>query len=184
MNPQLMFLGRGLFDLDGTMFANMAPNLFNFVLVAALLSFLLYNPVKRILQVRADRIASEIAGAEAANQTAMELKASYEQKVRDIELERASIIDEARKTAGERRNQILDEAKTEAHEVKERAARDIATEKEQIKAAVHEAIIDISTEMAQRLISATIDKSAHDRLFAEAMAELESTVLRQDAVVV
>jgi F-type H+-transporting ATPase subunit b len=120
-------------------------------------------------------VFGELRDAEDKNLTASELKAKYEQKVSEIENERMSILDEARKQAGERRTQILNEAKAEAQDVKERASRDIASEREQIKSAVVEAIVDISADMASRLITTNIDKNAHDRLFAEALAELEAT---------
>jgi len=77
--------------------------------------------------------------------------------------------------ANEKRLQILDEAKADAAAVKDKASRDVATELEQIKGAVHQSIVDISTEMAAKLIASTIDEKAHDTLFAEAMTELEAT---------
>jgi len=157
------------------MFIGMLPNLFNFLLTVVLLTWLLWKPVKKILQARADRIENEMNDAAVSKATAAELKASYEQKVREIEKERAEILDEARKLANESRERLLDAAKAEALEVKERASRDIATELEQIKGAVHQSIIDISTDMAAKLIAATVDKAAHDRLFSEALTELEAT---------
>lgn len=181
MNPQFMFVLNGgyryrqLIDLDPQTFIDMGPNLFNFVAVALLLTWLLYKPVKKILQTRADRVEGDMRDAAASKATAEELKAQYEQKVRDIETERAVILDEARRLATENREKVLEAAKAEAADVKERASRDIATEREQIKGAVHQAIIDISTDMAVKLISATIDAKAHERLFSEAMTELEAT---------
>jgi len=190
LNPQLFVLSsmewyRSLFSMDMDTFLGMIPNLFNFILVAALLSFLLYAPVRKILQARADRVAGELSEAENKNLTAQELKAKYEQQVSEIEQERAAILDDARKQAGERRTQILNEAKSEAQDVKDRAARDVATEREQIKDSVVEAIVDISTDMAARLITTNLDKNAHDKLFAEALAELEATsAFRPDTVAV
>jgi F-type H+-transporting ATPase subunit b len=161
--------------MDLEMFLNMVPILINFVLFAVIMSKLLYKPVKRILQARADRVEGDMKDAELSKMSAAELKVEYEKKVKGIEVERNQILDEARKLANEKRNQILDDAKAEATDVKERASRDIATEREQIKGAVHQAIIDISTDMAAKLIGASVDKTAHDRLFAEAMTELEAT---------
>ena len=157
------------------MFLDMVPNLFNFILTAALLTFLLYKPVRKLLQARAERVEGEMNDAALSKKTAEELKTMYEQKVRDIETERTAILDEARKIATESRDKILETAKLEASDVKARASRDIETEKEQLKGAVHQAIVDISTDMAAKLISATIDKTAHEKLFAEAMTELEAT---------
>jgi F-type H+-transporting ATPase subunit b len=182
VNPQfLLLIGddgyrfRPLLDMDGQMFLDMLPNLLNFILTAAFLTYLLYKPVRKILQARAERVEGEMKDAALSKLSAEELKKHYEQKVKDIETERAEIIEEARKVATEKRNQIVTEAKAEAADVKERANRDIATELEQIKGSVHQSIVDISTEMAAKLIAATIDKKAHEKLFAEAMTELEAS---------
>lgn len=181
MNPQFLFIlnsgyrYRPLIDMDAQMFIDMLPNLINFILLALLMRWLLYKPVAKILKARADRVEGEMKDAALSKASAAELKAEYERKVREIETERAAILDEARKTANENREQILEAAKAEAIDVKERASRDIATEMQQVKGAVHQAIIDISADMAAKLIAATVDKTAHDRLFSEAMAELEAT---------
>jgi F-type H+-transporting ATPase subunit b len=179
LNPQFLFFltpeSRPLIDMDLQMFLDMLPNLLNFILTAAVLTYLLYKPVRKILQARAERVEGEMKDAALSKLSAEELKKHYEQKVKDIETERAEIIEEARKVATEKRNQIVTEAKAEAADVKERANRDIATELEQIKGSVHQSIVDISTEMAAKLIAATIDKKAHEKLFAEAMTELEAS---------
>ena len=182
MNPQnyLSVLNAPLFGLEGSTFANMLPNLLSVALLAAVMTYLLYNPIKKILAARAEKIAGELKDAEDKNLSASELKLKYEHKVRDIELERADMIEAARKEAKERQAQIMEEAKSEATNLKDRAAREIAQEKTRFKDAVHAAIIDISTDMAAKIIEATIDKNAHDRLFAEALNELETTVFQQD----
>jgi F-type H+-transporting ATPase subunit b len=192
LNPQFLFVlnsaipdTRPLIDMDLQMFLDMVPNLVNFILIAVVMTYLLYKPVRKILQARADRVEGEMKDAALSKATAEELKAKYEQKVKEIETERAAILDEARKLAGEKRSQILDEAKSEAQDVKDRASRDIAFELEQTKGAVHQAIIDISTDMAAKLISATIDKNAHEKLFSEALTELEATTaFKTDSVAV
>ena len=172
---------RPMFSLELQTFIDMLLPLLSFALVAALLTYLLYNPVKKMLEKRAERVAGDLDEAAASRQEADELKANYEKLVRDIEVERAAVMEEARKIAKDRQSQILDDAKTEAMEIKERAIREIAVEKERIKGAVFEAIVDISAEMAERLITTKIDKTSHDRLFAEAMKELEATAFRDDS---
>lgn len=177
MNPLFLLVPeeRGILNLDVQNFLDMVPNLLNFVLLVIILSWLLYLPVKKILQARADRVEGDMNDAAMSKASAAELKAHYEGKVREIETERAAILEEARKTASENRDKILATAKAEASDLKSRAARDIETEKEQIKGAVHQAIVDISADMAAKLISATVDKNAHEKLFAEALTELEAT---------
>ena len=187
MSPQLLFLGtvdagsRGFFDmfsLNLQTFIQMIPALISFIVLALAFTYFLYKPVRRLLQTRADRIADDIANAEADKATASELKAMYELKIKDIEAERAAILEEARLEANKRLSMILGDAKTEAGEIRERARRDITAERERVKAEVHQAIIDISTDMAAKLVSATIDKRDHDRLFAEALDDLDATAFR------
>ena len=183
LNPHVMFILNGyryrpLIDLDLGMFLSMVPNLLNFILIAVLLTWLLYKPVKKLLQTRADRVEGDMRDAALSKASAEELKAQYEQKVRDIENERADILEAARKLTNEKRLQILDEAKAEADELRVRASKDVERDLQAIKSSLHQSIIDISTEMAEKLVAVTIDKNAHDRLFAEAMAELEATAFR------
>ena len=189
MNPQWLILfstaeetGRLLnlpmFSLELQTFIQMIPPFLSFIILVFVFKRFLYKPVKNILQKRADNIAADIKSAADNKASAEELRALYEQKVRDIELERSAILEEARKEATARVNHILGEANAEAQITRDRAKRDIITERERVKAEVHQAIIDISTEMAAKLVAATIDQRNHDRLFAEAMDELETTAFR------
>jgi len=167
-----------MFDLARATFMQMLPHLISFIVLAFIFSKLLYKPVKNILQARAERIESDIKEAAENKTSATELKNLYDQKIKDIEVERNIILDEARKEAAARLNQILGDARAEAGDIRERANRDIIAEKERVRTEVYQAIVDISTDMAAKLVSATIDQQAQDRLFAEAIDELEATVFR------
>jgi len=169
---------RPMFSLELATFVSMIPPLLSFLILVFIFKRFLYLPVKKILQKRADLIEADILNAAESKASAEELKQEYEQKIRDIELERTVILDEARKEATARLNQILGEAKAEAQITRDRAKRDIVAEQERVKAEVHQAIIDIATDMAAKLVTASIDKSNHDRLFSEALDELETTAFR------
>jgi len=167
-----------LFSLNMDTFISMIFPLINFIVLVLLMRKLLYKPVTKILKNRADRIAQDLQDATDKNTKAQELYLEYEQKVKDIEAERTAILDATRKQANDHRVAIVEAAKLEAQELKDRASRDINTERERVKEEVHQAIVEISTDMAEKLISANIDKNAHNKLFAEAMADLESTVFK------
>jgi len=167
-----------IFTLELQTFLQMIPNFLSFVLLVFVFKRFLYVPVRNILQKRADRVEADMQFAATDKAAAEELRTLYEQKVRDIELERTEILEAARKEAIARVDQILGEAKENAQITRDRARRDIVAEQERVKAEMHQAIIDISTDMAAKLVAATIDKQAHDRLFAEAMEELEATAFR------
>jgi len=167
-----------MFDMALATFTQMIPHLISFIVLAFLFAKLLYKPVKDILQTRAEKIEADLNEAALNKASAEEMRGFYDQKLKDIEAERSQILEEARKEATARLNQILGDAKAEAQGVRERATRDIVTEKERVKAEIHQAIIEISTNMAAKLVAATIDQQQQDKLFAEAMDELEATVFR------
>ena len=169
---------RAIFTVDAQTFIGMVPVLFSFIVLAFIFKRFLYKPVKGILQKRADHIETSLQNAAQDKATAEELKLYYEGKMRDIEIERTTILEDARREAMARADQIFADAKEDAHITRERAKRDIATEQERVKAEVYQAIVDISTDMAEKLVAASIDKSTQDKLFAEAMDELESTAFR------
>lgn len=106
------------------------------------------------------------------------LKAMYEQKVKEINFERDSILDEARKKAAERSKQMIAEVKAETDAMKSRAAQEIELERERAKDEIKDAIIDISSDIAVKFISNTMDRATQEKLFAEALAEIDSTVFR------
>ena len=169
---------REIFTLDTQTFLLMIPNLVSFIILAFIFKRFLYKPVKGILQKRADHIEASLHSAAQDKEAAETLKLQYESKMRDIEAERAAILEDARREALARANQIFADAKDDAQITRERAKRDIATEQERVKAEIYQAIIDISTDMAAKLVSASVDQSTQDKLFAEAMDELEATAFR------
>ena len=180
MNPQAIAIltverYRPLIDMDGQMFIGMLPNIIFFTILALILSALLYKPVKKILQLRADRMESESRDTALDNASAAELKTLYEQKVKEIEKERADILADARKVATEKRDKLMEAAKAEAQEVKDRATRENVASLKQIKSAAHQAIIDISGDMAAKIIVAKFDKTAQDKIASESLKKLEST---------
>ena len=107
-----------LFGVDAQTGIQTLSHLFNFILLALLLTFLLYKPVRAFLHERADRIARELDDAETARAAAHALKAQYDQRLKDVELERTAILDDARKLANERRNRDIAEAKKEIEALK------------------------------------------------------------------
>lgn len=167
-----------VFTLELQTFIQMLPQFLSVVLLAFLFKRYLYKPVKNILQQRADRIEAQMAEATENQASAAALKALYEGKVKDIETERSDILEAARKEASIRVAQILDDAKTDAQITRDRARRDIATEQARVKAEMQQAIVDIATSMAHKLVAATIDQANQDKLFDQAMAELEATAFQ------
>ncbi len=145
--------------------------------VTAILFFIvgkyLYEPVKKFLKDREESVAKNISDAENSLAKANELKAMYEEKLAKIEGERTSILEEARKIAKEKEQDIINEAKEEATVIKNRAMTEIKQEQEKAKDDMKTQIIEISSLIAKRFVSANMDQDTQNKLFTEATEDLE-----------
>ena len=65
----------------------------------ALLSYILFEPVRKILEDRKNRIADEIDQAAADQAEAAKLKAEYDHKLKNVEKEADALMAQARKKA-------------------------------------------------------------------------------------
>ena len=162
-----------LFELNMETLTAIGINLFNVAVLAGILAFVLYKPVRTALQKRTDRIAGELEHAAKEMAEATELKYMYEQKLQEIDREREEIISEARKIASDSGRRIVNEAKKEAEAIRERAAAGVEAEWERAQNEMRTAIIDVSAVMSEKFVSLAINKDTHDKLFKETMTDLE-----------
>jgi len=162
-----------LFAIDQQTFVQMGWVLLNACVLAFILSKLLYKPVLNILNNRKARIEDDVESAKKSKAEALQLKSDYEQRMKDIAQEKDGILEAARKLADDKSKEQMAEAKSEVETLKNRAHKEIEMEQERAKAEMKQAVINVSTLMATKFLSRTIDAEAHEKLFEETMAELE-----------
>jgi len=167
-----------VFDVDSQTLIQIIANIINVGVLAAFVSYLLYKPVRDILNKRTNRIQGQLIQAEEELEKATELRRKYEQKMEEIEREREEVLGEARKIASESSRRLLADAKKEADTIKERAAANVEMEWERAENDMRTAIIDVSAVMAEKFVSLAINKETHDRLFEETISDLEGMTWR------
>ncbi len=146
-----------------------------FILFFAL-SYLLFNPVRDVLEKRRQKIAGELAQAAEDKQSAAALKSEYEAKLRDVNREAEDILEAARKKGKKREAEIVDEAKAEAARIIERANREIELERKKAVDDMKQEVIDIAALMAQKVVGSSMNISVQDTLIEETLKEMgEST---------
>ena len=139
-------------------------------------SYLLFNPVRDVLEKRRKKIADELEQAAADKDSAAVLKAEYEAKIREVNKEAESILETARKKAKAREAEMLDEAKAEAARIIERANREVELEKKKALGEMKQEIVDIASLMAAKAVGNSIDVKIQDALIDETLKEMgEST---------
>ena len=162
-----------LFSMELQTVLQAVANIINVGVLAAILSYLLYKPVRDILNKRTNRIQGQLLQAEEELEKATELRRKYEQRMEEVEREREDILSEARKIAADSSKRLLADAKKEADTIKERAAANVEMEWERAENDMRTAIIDVSAVMAEKFVSLAINKETHDKLFEETISDLE-----------
>ena len=167
-----------VFGLDFRTLVTIGLQMLSVGFLAWMLTKLMYKPVLEFMQKRTERIQNQFHRARDEMDTAEALTAEYERKLNNIHKERDAILDEERKTAAENGRQLVAEAKKEADAMRARASAHIELEKERVQAEMRLAIIEVSAAMTAKFMARAIDKTVHDKLFDETMAELEDVVWR------
>ena len=142
----------------------------------ALLSYILFNPVRELLKKRKEYVENNINAALLDKEEAAKLKEEYDNKLANVEKEADDILSETRKKAIKRENEIVDEAKEEATRIIARANKEAELEKSKVKEEVKQEIISVAKEMAGKLVEVSIDEDKQMSLIDETLKEMgEST---------
>ena len=165
---------------EQTFLFNLDPQLvFDAILLAVavfflylLMSYLLFNPARKLLKDRKDRIAGEIEDAKADKESAAALKAEYEAKLKGVDKEAEAILSEARQKALHNEAKIVEEAKEEAARISARANEEALLEKKRVVDEMKQEMISVATAMASKVISANIDINIQNQLVDETRKEM------------
>lgn len=167
-----------LFNLDAQLLFDTALLAIAVFFLFMLMSYLLFNPARKLLKDRQERIANDIDSAKEDKESAAALKAEYESKLKDIDKEAELILTEARQKALKNEAKIVDEAKEEASRIIKRAQEEAELEKKHAMDDMKQEMIQIASLMAQKVVAASIDTDIQDTLVEETLNEMgESTWL-------
>ncbi len=167
-----------MFGIDWQLLADSCLTLIAVFALFAVMSYFLFNPARKMLSERKEKIRSELENAKNSMDSADALKAEYEAKLKDINKEAESILSEARKKGLENEAQIVAKAKEEAARIIERAHIEAELEKKKLTDEVKKEIISVASVMAGKVVAASIDTTIQDQLIDETLKEMgESTWL-------
>jgi F-type H+-transporting ATPase subunit b len=161
-----------MIHLDGQFLMQVGFLLLNAVIAIGIVGWLMYEPVRKFLRAREERVSGQLERAGLVEKEAGALKAEYEDKVRRIESERDSILSEARKIAFDREQRMITGAKKEANLIMERAAMEIERDRLRSASEIKRQIVEVSTLISGRYLADAMSKADHDRLIDEAVAGL------------
>ena len=144
----------------------------SFLLLIFLVKKYAWGNITSILDQRAEKISSDIDGAEVARKKAEELASKREAELAGSRTEAKTIIENAKETAEKSKSDILAEAKLEAGRLKEKANQEIAQNKAEALQSVKGEVADLTVSLAGKIISQNLDGHAHKELIDQYIDQL------------
>lgn len=167
-----------LFNLDAQLLFDTALLAIAVFFLVLAMSYLLFNPARKMLKDRQERISNDIDSAKEDKENAAALKAEYEAKLKEVDKEAEEILADARQKALKNQAKIIDEAKEEASRIVKRAQEEAELEKKHAMDDMKQEMIAIAAMMAQKVVAASIDTNIQSTLVDETLKEMgESTWL-------
>lgn len=165
-----------LFNLDAQLLFDTALLAIAVFFLVLAMSYLLFNPARKMLKDRQERISNDIDSAKEDKESAAALKAEYEAKLKEVDKEAEGILAEARQKAMKNQAKIIDEAKEEASRIVKRAQEEAELEKKHAMDDMKQEMIAVAAMMAQKVVAASIDTNIQSTLVDETLKEMgEST---------
>ena len=165
-------LGDYIFGLDPQLLVDSAITILAMFFVFLLLSYLLFNPARNRREKRQEGIREQMETAAREKQDAIQFKAEYDEKIKNVQKETDEILSEARKKALKKESVMLEEAREEAAQIVARANREVELEKSKVKDEMKQEIINVATAMAGKIVASSLDESKQSQLLADTLEEM------------
>jgi len=161
-----------LFDLDWQLIADACLMIIAIFVLFLLMSYFFFNPVRKLLNDRKERVQGELDDAHDNKEQANALRENYEGRLKEIDKEAEIILNDARKKALENESQIVTQAKEEAVRILARARTEAELEKQKAVDEVKKEMISIASILAGKVVTASIDTAVQDSLIDETLKEM------------
>lgn len=165
-------LGDYIFGLDPQLLVDSAITILAMFFVFLLLSYLLFNPARNLMEKRQEGIREQMETAAREKQDAIQFKAEYDEKIKNVQKETDEILSEVRKKALKKESVMLEEAREEAAQIVARANREVELEKSKVKDEMKQEIINVATAMAGKIVASSLDESKQSQLLADTLEEM------------
>ena len=161
-----------LFTLDAQFLFDAVVLGLSMLLLFTILSYLLFNPVRSLLEKRRQRVLDDQETAKREKQEAIAYKEEYDRKLKEVDKEAQEILSAARKKAMQNEAKIVAEAKEEAARIIARANAEVELEKKRALDEMKQEMVAIASLMAGKVVKASIDTNVQESLIDETLKEM------------
>ena len=136
----------------------------NFIVLIALLTYFLYRPIAAMLEERTRRIQESLDAAERARADVARADAERDELLASTRREIQEMMTTAQQVADRIQSEARTTAQSEAQRIIETARQEAEAERAQAMAELRREVASLAVMAAERVISRSLDDSAHRQL--------------------
>ncbi|NLG83656.1 MAG: F0F1 ATP synthase subunit B [Firmicutes bacterium] len=151
--------------------------LFNFAVLVAGLSYLLFKPIRKIIAERQTRVQDELAAAAREREEAAKTRREAEAILEEAREQAFALVEQARVEAEKLRQEKLAETKKELARLAERNRAELQYARERVVEEVRQEMVGLVMAVAEKVLAETMDPATHRRFiehFLQGLAEREA----------
>ena len=135
-------------------------------------SYLLLDPVRKILNDRKERVMREQREALENREAALRMREEYDGKLKEIDKVAEQMLSDSRKKAMQRENEIIMNAKEEAGRIVAGARQEAELEQKRVNDQVKQEIISVAALLSERLVASSLDEEKQNALIEQTLKEI------------
>ena len=148
------------------------PACIAFLIIYLIMAKVAWPPVMKMMQKREDKIQEDLDTAEQAKQEAVANVAASEERIRAAEREAVEIVAKAKRDAEDERSAILAKASADAAATIAKSKDAIEMERKKAMVKLSGSVVDLSIEIASKIIGEELNDEKHRALAERYLAEV------------
>src|ERR671933_2656055 len=140
-----------------------------------------FGPIQKMIDDRRDRIRRSLEDAEEAREEARRLLEEHRSLIGQARGEAEQILAEARRVAESQRERVKEEAEADRQRRLEEIERQIQAETQRALGAIRAEVAELTLVAASKVTGKVLDEADHRRLVEDAIADLDFSVLEEEA---
>ena len=143
----------------------------SFTFLIIMLKVFVYGPVLKMLDERRERIREGLSAADRGREQAIEAERQAQEQIEAARREGQQIVAQAQQIGQRLQEEARQQAQQQQEAMLERARSEIALERDSAIAELRREFADLTITAAEKVIGQSLDRTAHQRLIEQALAE-------------
>lgn len=154
--------------------ATLIFSVLNFILIIGVLAMILWKPMLKFLDERANKIKDSLKLAEENRRKSEQIKVEHDEILKEARLKATEIIDKAVASATDESRNIISQTREQSQIMLEDARKEMRMESERIKHELRDEMADMTVRLAGKVLEREISEKDHRELISRSLNEMKS----------